>query len=322
MALFLDEYSVSGLVSMQDALDAVEEVFREQASGSASNMPRMRAPLKEGVLRITAGVLSYRGYYGIKVSSTNVFGRNSGRMFSLYREATGELCAVLQVFGMGALRTGAASGVATKYLANEAADTLGVLGSGRQARTQVDAICRVRPIRTVKVFSPNKEHREAFCSDLSQALRIPADPVESPEHAVLESEIIVTATTSKVPVVQGEWLMPGAHINAIGANYEFRRELDRTAVMKANFIATDDTEQVRYESTDLVEPVREGLLTWDRVFGLSDVVSGRVIGRSSNQSITLFKSLGVAIEDVALAIRAYERALVTGVGVPIPDLAG
>jgi len=154
MAIFLDEKCVAGLVTMQDALDAVEEVFREQGKGNVLNVPRVRAPMKGGILRITAGILSYRGFYGIKISSTAVFAGNAGRMFCLYREETGELCAIVQVFALGALRTGAASGIATKYLANEGAATLGVLGSGRQARTQVEAVSRVRPIREVKVFSP------------------------------------------------------------------------------------------------------------------------------------------------------------------------
>ena len=126
MALFIDERCIASLLTMDDALDAVEEVFREQGRGGVTNVPRVRAPLKGGVLRITAGVLSYRGLYGVKVSSTAVFGRNAGRMFSLYREESGELCAIVQVFGMGALRTGAASGVATKFMANEGAATLGV----------------------------------------------------------------------------------------------------------------------------------------------------------------------------------------------------
>jgi ornithine cyclodeaminase/alanine dehydrogenase-like protein (mu-crystallin family) len=322
MAIFLDERCVAGLLTMEDALAAVEEVFREQGRGNVVNVPRVRAPLKGGVLRITAGVLSYRGLYGIKVSSTAVFGRNAGRMFSLYREESGELCAIVQVFGMGALRTGAASGIATKFMANANAGVLGVLGSGRQARTQVEAICRVRRIAEAKVYSPTKEHRERFCREIAGAHGLKATPVDSPEAAVRESEVIVSATTSETPVVQGRWLAAGAHVNAIGANYEHRRELDTAAVRAAAFIAADDPEQARYEATDLIEPVKEGVLTWDRVRSLADVVSGNVQARAAASDITLFKSLGVAIEDVALAARAYEKALAQGAGVQLPDLAG
>lgn len=322
MAIFLDEKCVAGLATMQDALDAVEEVFREQGKGNVLNVSRVRAPIKGGILRITAAVLSYRGFYGVKISSTAVFGRNAGRMFCLYREETGELCAIMQVFALGALRTGAASGIATKYLAREGAATLGVLGSGRQARTQVEAVCRVRPIREVKVFSPTPEHRQRFCRDIEESLKIKALAVATAEQAVRGSDVIVTATTATAPVLHGLWIVPGAHINAMGANYEFRRELDREAVLSANFIATDDREQVQYESADLIEPVKAGLLKWENVFNLADVVSGRVCGRSAPDDITLFKSLGVAIEDVALAVRAYEKAVEHKAGQALPDLTG
>ncbi len=322
MALFIDERCIAGLLTMDDALSAVEEVFREQGRGGVINVPRVRAPIRGGTLRITAGVLSYRGLYGVKVSSTAVFGRNAGRMFCLYREETGELCAIVQVFGMGALRTGAASGVATKFMANEGARTLGVLGSGRQAKTQVEAVCRVRRIAEAKVYSPTKENRERFCREIGQAHGLRAMPVDSPEAAVRESEVIVSATTSEKPVVQGAWLAAGAHVNAVGANYEHRRELDTAAVKAAACIAVDDPEQARYEATDLVVPVQEGALSWERVLPLSDIVSGKVKARASARDVTLYKSLGVAIEDVALAARAYEKALAQGVGVRLPDLAG
>lgn len=319
-ALFLDEACVRQLVTMEDALAAVEEVFGEQGRGGVFNVPRVRAPVKGGTLRITAAVLSYRGYYGVKVSSTAVFHSNAGRMFCLYREETGELCAVVQVFAMGALRTGAASGIATKYLANPDASVLGVLGSGRQARTQVDAVCAVRPIREIRVWSPRAASREAFCADVKNINKINAIPVDSQEAAVRGADVLITATTSTSPVVQGAWLKPGVHINAIGANFEHRRELDSATVAAAKFIATDDTEQVRYESTDLAVPVSEGLLSWEQVHSLGDVVAGKLKGRNSHDNVTLFKSLGVAIEDVALAARAYEKALKLGVGMTLPDL--
>jgi len=319
-ALFLDEACVRQLVTMEDALAAVEEVFGAQGRGGVFNVPRVRAPVKGGTLRITAAVLSYRGYYGVKVSSTAVFHSNAGRMFCLYREETGELCAVVQVFAMGALRTGAASGIATKYLANPDAAVLGVLGSGRQAHTQVDAVCAVRPIREIRVWSPRAASREAFCADVKNVNKINAMPVDSQEAAVRGADVLITATTSTSPVVQGAWLKRGVHINAIGANFEHRRELDSATVAAAKFIATDDTEQVRYESTDLAVPVSEGLLSWDQVHSLGDVVAGKIKGRNTHDDVTLFKSLGVAIEDVALAARAYEKALKLGVGMTLPDL--
>ncbi|MBM3341077.1 MAG: ornithine cyclodeaminase family protein [Betaproteobacteria bacterium] len=324
MPLLIDEACIKNLITLDDALAAVEEVFHAQGTSDANvtNVPRVRVPVKGGIVRITAAVLTYRGYYGVKISSTAVFGRDAGRMFCLYREDCGALVAIVQVFAMGALRTGAASGVATKYLANEDAAVLGVLGSGRQARTQVEAVCKVRPIREVRVFSPNQAHREAFCADFKKFNKIKYVPVDTAEAAVRGADVIVSAATSETPVVLGDWLKPGAHINAIGANYEHRRELDRDAVCAAKFICADDIEQVRYESSDLAEPVKAGLLRWENVHPLAQVVAGRLKGRTAREDITIFKSLGVAIEDVALAVRVYERAVASGLGVPLPDIAG
>ena len=320
MTLFLDERCVADLVDMDDALDAVEEAFCAAGNGSAINVPRVRAPLRDGTLRITAAVLQYRGYYGVKVSSSTVFRSNAGRVFNLYKEDTGELCAVVQVFGLGALRTGATSGVATRHLANEDATVLGVIGTGRQARTQVSAICRVRTIREIRVFSRTPQNRARFCAEVARD-GMPATGVDAAEYAVRDCDVVVTATTATAPVVLGHWLASGTHVNAVGANYEHRRELDTEVVTRANVIATDDRDQARYEAADLAIPVAEGSLGWDRVRGLDEILAGSAPSRTTPDDITLFKSLGVALGDVALAARAYETALRRGVGQQLPDLS-
>jgi alanine dehydrogenase len=320
MPIFMDEECVTGLVTMDDALEVLDELFREQGRDRVVNVPRVRAPVKGGILRITTAVLSYRGYYGIKISSNAVSSKHVGRLFCLYREDGADLCAIMQVYGMGAIRTGAASGIATKYLSNPDAGTLGVIGSGPQARTQALAICKVRPIREIRIYSKTPENRARFARDIATETGVKAVAVDTAEAAAQGSAVVVTATSSKTPVLSGQWLAPGTHVNAIGANYEHRRELDLDAVAAARFIAADDREQVQYESTDLVEAVKGGRLKWDDVHNLSDVVSGRVRGRTSPQDITLFKSLGVAMEDVALAARAYERAVERNAGQPLPDL--
>ena len=319
MPLFMDEECVTGLVTMDDALDVLEELFREQGRGAVVNVPRVRAPVRGGILRLTTAVLSYRGYYGIKISSNAVSSKHVGRMFCLYAEEGARLCAIMQVYGMGAIRTGAASGIATRHLANPGASVLGVIGSGPQARTQTQAIVKVRPVREIRVHSRTPEHCRRFCGEIGELTGIKAVPV-SAEAAVRGADIVVTATNSRTPVLEGKWLAPGAHVNAIGANYEHRRELDLDAVAAAAFVAADDREQVQYESADLIEAVKAGRLDWERVRNLAEVVSGQVRGRSSPRDVTLFKSLGVAMEDVALAARAYERAVERGAGVPLPDL--
>ncbi len=321
MTLFLDEKCVAGLVAMDDALKAVEEVFGQVGHGTVTNVPRVHAPLGDGTLRITAAVLNYRGYYGVKVSSTTIFESSAGRVFSLYKSETGELAAIVQVFAMGAMRTGAASGIATKYMARPDSSLLGVIGTGRQARTQVEAICKTRPITEVRAYSRSAQNRESFCNDLAH-LGVTMTAVEAAVDAVADCDVVVTATSATEPVLEGKWLAPGTHINAIGANYEYRRELDSEAVGRAAVIASDDLEQVKYEATDLTAPVSEGIIGWDRVVGLGDIVAGNRPGRTSEADITIFKSLGVALEDVALAAAAYEAAIERGIGQQLPDLAG
>jgi alanine dehydrogenase len=174
----------------------------------------------------------------------------------------------------------------------------------------------------VRVYSRDAANVERFCVEIGKVNKNNYIRSSSLEGAVRGADIVISATSSEAPVVQGAWLKPGAHINAIGANYEHRRELDTEAVSAARFICADDIEQVRYEATDLIEPVKSGVLSWDQVHPLSSVVSGNIRGRHSREDITLFKSLGVALEDVALAVRALEKAQQQGLGTPLPNLTG
>ena len=320
MTLFLDEATVHSLVDMDDALEEVENAFRAAGTGGASNVPRIRVPLGDGTLRITAAVLPSRGYYGVKVSSSTVFASGAGRVFYLYEHGTGRLVAAVQVFGLGTLRTGAVTGVATKHLANADATSIGVIGTGRQARTQVWGVSRVRRIDEIRVFGRDSDRLSRFCADLVGD-GYPATPVGTAQEAVQDADIVVTATTATKPVLHGAWLTPGTHVNAVGANYEHRRELDTATVERAAVIVTDDPEQARYEASDLAFPAAEGALDWERVRGLDEIVAGDAPGRESHDQITLFESLGVALGDVALVARAYERAVVTGAGEQIPDLS-
>ncbi len=287
-------------------------------------MPRVRVPLNDGILRITAAVLNYRGYYGIKVSSTSVFGRNAGRLFCLYREAGGELCAIMQVFGLGALRTGAASGIATRHMARKDARALGVLGSGRQARTQVEAIALVRPIKEIRVFSRDRERCENFCRDIEASHNVNVKAADTAEAAVRDCDIVVTATTSTAPVlllaigcVRGPTSTPSAPITSIAGSLISKRSKARCDRRDRRSRAGALRVQRTWRKL-----VTHGVLDWSNVASLGDIVAGRLPGRRSEQDITLFKSLGVAMEDVALAIRAYDRAMKEGLGQALPNLAG
>ncbi|TLZ95251.1 MAG: ornithine cyclodeaminase family protein, partial [Methanobacteriota archaeon] len=226
----------------------------------------------------------------------------------LFDVATGELVAVVQADRLGQQRTGAASGVATKYLARPDASTVGIVGTGWQAESQLEAVCAVRSIRRIRCYGRDKARREGFAKKMASLLGVTVDAAGSPEAAIREADIAIAATNAPRPVVQGEWLPSGCHINAIGANRLETRELDDAAVRRCAFVATDSIEQAREESGDLVEPMKRGLITWDRVHEIGEVIAGKVRGRTNADDITLFKSHGIAIEDVAVAALVYERA--------------
>ena len=321
MTLFLDEHTVSELITMEDALDAVSEGFIASGRGAVVNLPRARLSHGSGTVRITAAINDDRGYYGVKVSSSAVFGSNAGRVLNLFEIATGRLCAVIQVLALGALRTGAVSGLATDLLARHDAEVLTLIGTGRQARTQLDAIRRVRRIRQVRLVGRDPVRRAAFREALGREGKGVVE-FDSAEDAGRGADIVVTATSATQPVLLGEWLSPGAHVNAVGANTESRRELDSAVVARAAVVVTDEPSQARYEATDLIQPVAEGVFDWDDLLGVGEILGGVKPGRQSYEEITLFKSLGTAIGDVALAARTYEAALERGVGVHLPDLSG
>ena len=212
------------------------------------------------------------------------------------------------------MRTGAASAVATKHMARPDAGSVGIIGTGWQARSQVVAISRVRPVALVKCHSRNAQHRDAFAEEMVQELAAEVVPVETAADAVDGVDIVVTATTAKDPVLRGEWLRPGVHINAIGSNWADKRELDAEAVRRSDRVAVDDLQQARQECGDLIAAVDAGALAWERVAELAQVVNGTVQGRVSPREITLFESQGIALEDVATMKLAYETALAMGVG--------
>ena len=315
MPLYLSEPDVTRLLTMPEALAAVEAAFKAQASGAATNEARRRVRAAGATLHVLSGALSGEdsgGYLGLKAYTV---ARGQARFYvSLFDAATGELLAFIEADKLGQMRTGAASGVATKYLARADAQTVGIFGAGWQAESQLAAVCAVREIKSVKVYSRTPEKRKQFCTAMKASLQL-ADivPVERPEAAA-EAEIVITITSSREPILLGQWLQPGAHINAAGGNSLLRREFDDEVITRAHFIAADSVDQARLEAGELVSAVEKGLLTWERVRELRHVVSGDFKGRGDAQQITLFKSLGLAIEDVAAAALVYRKAKEQQVG--------
>jgi alanine dehydrogenase len=316
MSLFLTEQDVTKLLTMEETIAAVEAAFKAQAAGEATNEPRRRLRAGGAVLQVMSGAVAnfgeYRGLLGLK---SYVVTRNKARFYvNLYDAESGELLALIEADKLGQMRTGAASGVATKYLARAGAKTVGVYGTGWQAQSQLEAVCAARDIESVKVYSRSPENRARFCQEMSARLGgVEVAPVERPEDAA-DADVIVTITTSREPVLQGAWLKPGTHINAAGGNSILRRELDDEAVRRSSFIAVDSIDQAKIEAGELVMAVEKGLLTWERVRDLRYVVSGEMRGRTGDDQITLFKSLGIAIEDVATAAVLYRKAKEQNVG--------
>ena len=315
MAIFLTEQDVRALLTMQDALEAVEEGFRHWAHGQATNDPRRRLRVAGGYLQFMSAADHALNITGFKAYTT---GRAGGFLVNIYKADTGELLAILQAGWLGAVRTGAASGVATKYMALPNASIVGCIGAGYQARTQIEAVCAVRPVREVRVFSRTPEKRQAFAQEMGQRLGIPVRAVESAQACVEGAHIVITITNSREPVFNGEWLAPGTHINAAGSNSWMRREIDETTIRRANLIVADQVDDAKAECGELIWGVERGVVRWDQVRELRDVVGGFLPGRPSPDAITLFESQGLALEDIVTAWRVYQKALERGVGKELP----
>ncbi|MGE0627552.1 MAG: ornithine cyclodeaminase family protein [Hyphomicrobiaceae bacterium] len=317
MARFLSEADIASLVTIDDAIDAVTGVFSVSSGGAVINPPRQQIDIPAGYLRLTSAIVGPLNKIAVKVSSSMVFDSDSGRLLLLLDSRTGRADALIEVFRLGQLRTAAASGVATRHLARSDARSVGIFGAGRQAQTQLLAMVAVRPIEKVLVAGRDPQRLTAFCKEMQDMMGIPVRAVRSPEE-VYACDILIAATTSKTPVILGDHVRPGTHINAIGANRMERREVDDTLVGRCAIIAVDSKPQARKESAALVEATASGLISWDDVMELGDCVSKHHGAEPASDAITLYNSHGIAMEDVALATKAYELAVERGIGHDIP----
>lgn len=312
MTLFLTESQVAELVSVPQLVDALEASFQDKAAGLAPNVPRGRAALPSGaVLHVMSAAWGPGRVLGLKAYTTSSGG---ARFLVLLYDEAGRLVCAMQANVLGQRRTGAATGLATRHMARPDARTVALLGAGWQARTQLEAVCAVRPVERVWVYSRTRERREAFAREMSEVVGRPVVAVASAEEAVRDADVVCTITTSREPVLFGRWLQPGVHVNAAGSNWAHRREVDAEVVERAAVVAVDDLAQARVESGDLILAAREGKWDWSRAVELGDVVAGRAAGRTGPGDITLFCSQGIALEDVVAAKLAYERARILGVG--------
>lgn len=323
MTLILREDDVRAVLTMPGAIDVLDAAFRRQAAGESRNIPRSRVVLPEarGLLHtLSASVPGEPGHperAGHGVLGLKTYSAIAGKVrfvVLLFSGEDGRLLAIVEADWLGQMRTGAASGLATRYMARPDADTLALIGTGGQARTQLLAISAVRPLTRVAVCGRDPERRRQFCDEMSRQTSARLDPVETAEEAIRGAGVVVTATTAKEPVVFGEWLAPGTHVNAMGSNWSNRREIDEVAVERSAVVAVDALDQAKIEAGDLLIPADAGRFDFVRAVELGRIVAGQTPGRPAPDDITLFKSLGIALEDVAVAGHVYALARERGMG--------
>jgi ornithine cyclodeaminase/alanine dehydrogenase-like protein (mu-crystallin family) len=317
MTLHINEAEVRSVLTMTMAMEAVEEISRKEAEGAVVVHPRRRFELpKGGFFHYMAAADFQAGYVAMKQYT---YMRGKMRfLVPLYEIASGDLLALIEADYMGQLRTGAASGVATKYLARPDARVAAIIGTGGQARTQLEAVAAARKLESVRAYGRDPERREKFSKEMTQRLGVRVTPVGSAGEAVRGADIVSTATTASQPVVHGADLAPGMHINAIGANHAHKRETDDAAVDKAGVIVVDSIEQSRLEAGDLILSFKGDESRWSEVKKLSEVVAEKTNGRTSETEITLFKSNGIASWDLAVAVKVYAMARERKLGRELP----
>lgn len=304
--LFLTEQDVADLIDMPRSIEIIEEAFRQMAAGRVNNVPRTRAKGPGIILHSMSAAADYLGLIGWKNYTTT----RKGMLFHVaaYDVASGEMQILIEANLLGQLRTGAATGVATRYMSRKSSSTVGLLGTGLQARTQVTAVCSVRKIDRVEVFGRDEERRRRFAEEMCKECQTDVVPVSSSQQAVSGKDIVIVATSSKTPVFDGTDLAKGTHVNAIGGNFLQKTEVDSETIHRSGTIVCDSIEQCRIEAGEFVAALNEGLVSWESMSDLSDVVAGKISGRKSDDEITFFKSVGLAMEDVAMAGELLKQA--------------
>ncbi|HVJ83934.1 MAG TPA: ornithine cyclodeaminase family protein [Planctomycetia bacterium] len=315
-AIFLRERDVEQLLPMKAALDAVTTAFEKQAMTEVANIARGRARTDHGMLHVMGAAAKTLGAFCAKIYTST---REGTRFYvHLFDGKSGALAAVIEGDRLGAIRTGATAAAAAGAMARLDAATVGIFGSGKQARTQLEALCHVRKLAEAYVYSRKQEKRERFADEMTALLGFPVRAVARPELAAEDKDIVVAATDSADPVVMAPWISPGTHLSAIGANFAGKAEVDVELVRNCEPIVVDDKEQARIEAGDVIRAVEAGVVRWSDVQELGNVIVGRTPGRHQETDITLFKSVGAAFQDLAVAKVVYDAAVKAGAGEKLP----
>lgn len=315
-ALYITEDDVRSVMDMEKSILIMHKAFKELASGRAINVPRQRVRAPGIMLHTMSAANEYLHYVGWKAYTTT----KTGAQFhvAIYDQESGEMRALIEGDFLGQLRTGAVSGVATEYMARPDSKVVGLFGAGLQARTQLQAVCLTRKIEFVSVYSRDFEKCSRFAEEMTELCDVEVSASHSPDETAAEKDIVICATTSKAPLFDGRVLDEGTHLNVVGSNHRTRREIDRTTIKRADVIVCDDIEQCKMEAGDFIQPVEEGITDWRLMHNLCEIVAERQTGRATDDQVTLFKSVGLAVEDVAMAVKVYELVLEEGLGSDLP----
>jgi len=316
MVRYLAESDIKQLITMPVALECVEQALRARALGDAIDVPRARIHLPTGTQHVLQAAAPVLKSVGFKYYYTTPQGKTF--FVHLINTESGRLEAIIEAVWMSMVRTGAASGVATDHLAAKDASVVGQIGAGFQGIGQLEAVCRVRKIRAARVFARNRDRLQAFCSSMSQKIGIEVTAAPSAEAAVRGAHVVNIITKSAEPVLKGEWLESGQHVNAAGSNALSRRELDDAAVKQCDVIAVDSRGTARNECGDLLPSVEKGWRRWDSLPELGEIIAGTARGRSSPADITLYESHGMGILDIWVGAKMLELARARGIGTDLP----
>jgi ornithine cyclodeaminase/alanine dehydrogenase-like protein (mu-crystallin family) len=316
MIHYLSEKDVQQVLNMDILLETTERSLKDRALHNAIDIPRQRIYTPEGVQHVLQASSKAIGYTGFKYYYT----RPTGRSFYVHLISieSGKLEAIIEGAWMSMVRTGAASGAATKYLAKEDAAIVGQIGSGNQSIGQLEGVCAVRKIKEARVYSRTRDKLEAYCKKMTEKLGLPVLPVASAEAAVRDADILNVITKSARPTINGEWLTPGVHINAAGSNALSRAEIDDATVKRCDYITVDSRGTAQKECGDLISSVEKGLLQWEYLTEIGDIYAGKAPKRTSPTQITLYESHGMGIQDIYACAKALELAKTRGIGTQLP----
>jgi ornithine cyclodeaminase len=316
MVRYIREAEVRQILAMPKVVERVEQAFRDRALGKAFDIPRRRTLQPGGHLHVLQAaapelnLIGFKAYY-LKPDARTFF-------LHLINHQRGNQEALIEADWLGRIRTGAATGVATNYLARKNAAVVACFGTGRHGQTQLEGVAAVRKLREARAFGRNRQRQQQFCELMTQKLGIPVRPVHSEAEAIDGADIINVMTRSDTPLFDGALLKPGQHINAAGANALDRREIDLQTIKRCDVIAVDSREVAKGECGDLLPAIEQGLLYWENIPDLGEIILGRRPGRGSDEQITLFESHGMAMQDVYTGRYVLDVARAQGIGVDLP----